>query len=73
MGYCKQEELIYDGIVGADVPANHPKEVQMIAMTWVEVLLTGLFAASFAFSIGFCISNYAKVDEESIRFKETVK
>ncbi|HYE36596.1 hypothetical protein [Methylocaldum sp.] len=45
----------------------------MIAMTWVEVLLTGLFAASFAFSIGFCISNYAKVDEESIRFKETVK
>lgn len=34
----------------------------MIAMTWVELLLTGLLVSSVAFSIGFCISNYAKID-----------
>ncbi|BBA36564.1 uncharacterized protein sS8_4634 [Methylocaldum marinum] len=34
----------------------------MIAMTWVELLLTGLFFGSVAFSIGFCISNYEKID-----------
>jgi len=40
----------------------------MIPITWVELLLTSLFVASVAFSIGFCLSNYAKVDRESIGF-----
>lgn len=36
----------------------------MIVMTWVELLLTGLLVASVAFSIGFCINNYANVNKE---------
>jgi hypothetical protein len=40
----------------------------MIAMTWVELLLTGLFVASVVFSIGFCLSNYAKADREGVSF-----
>jgi len=46
----------------------------MIAMTWVELLLTGLFVASVAFSIAFCLGNYAKAGRESIGFiKKAVK
>lgn len=54
--------VIYDGIVSIH------KEAQMIAMTWVELLLTGLFVASVVFSIGFCLSNYAKADREGVSF-----
>lgn len=40
----------------------------MIAMTWVELLLTDLLVASIAFSVGFCVSNYAKADKEGMGF-----
>ena len=32
----------------------------MISITWVEMVLLGSFTGSIAFSIGFCLINYAK-------------
>jgi hypothetical protein len=46
----------------------------MIAMTWVELLLSGLLVASIAFSVGFCVSNYGKADKDGVGFfKKAVK
>lgn len=32
----------------------------MIGITWVEIFLFGAFAGTLAFSIGFCVNNYAR-------------
>lgn len=34
----------------------------MISVTWVELLLAGIFAGTLAFSVGFCVTNYARGD-----------
>lgn len=60
--------VIYDEAVSDHKSVNVRREVQMIAMTWVELLLTGLLVASIAFSVGFCVSNYAKADKEGMGF-----
>lgn len=65
---CKQKAVIYDGVAGAGMSANHSKENQMITITWVEILLMGLLATSLAFSIRFCVRNYTKASREGIRF-----
>jgi hypothetical protein len=36
----------------------------MSALTWVEILLMGMFVGTLAFSVGFCISNYAKDEKD---------
>lgn len=38
----------------------------MIGITWVEALLFGLFAGTLAFSIGFCVNNYARSEARKL-------
>ncbi len=32
----------------------------MIDISWVEIILVGILAGTFALSVGFCMSNYAR-------------
>lgn len=41
----------------------------MIGITWVEIFLFGLFAGTLAFSIGFCVNNYARREAEKLAAK----
>jgi hypothetical protein len=43
----------------------------MISITWVEMVLLGVFAGTLAFSIGFCVSNYGKREKAKILEKST--
>lgn len=45
----------------------------MLSVTWVEMSLLSVFAATFLLSVGFCVTNYAEGSKALILLRRATR